>query len=334
MRADRPRDRITGRVLAMATVLAGAALGALAGGVTGVSAGLLVGIFLALGLYRRLGRRWARRRALLATPFPDAWRTFLLDRYDHFDRLSSDERRRFEDDLRLFLLETRITGVEVEVTDELRVLVAASAVTLSLGWPDYEWDQLTEVLLYPEAFDRDWRFRGDGERDPESDDDLVGQAHPWGTVILSVPSLLESFDDPDDAFHVGLHEFAHLLDMDQSHFDGIPVGLAERDVPAWVQVAARERERLQTEEAERDRPSRPRRRRGPRGRRPEPRRESVFDPYGADDPVEFLAVAVEAFFEASLAVRQEHPEVYRILAGYFRQDPAAGDDARGLTLEE
>ena len=59
--------------------------------------------------------------------------------------------------MRILLAETRITGVEVEVTDELRLLVAASAVTLSLGWPGYEWDQLTEVLLYAEDFDRDYR---------------------------------------------------------------------------------------------------------------------------------------------------------------------------------
>ena len=37
---------------------------------------------------------------------------------------------RFEDDLRLFLAEKRITGVGIEATDELRLLVAASAVTL------------------------------------------------------------------------------------------------------------------------------------------------------------------------------------------------------------
>jgi Mlc titration factor MtfA (ptsG expression regulator) len=198
--------------------------------------------------------------------------------------------------------------------------VAASAVTLSVGWPEYEWDQLTEVLLYPQEFDRDYGF----ERD-----ELAGQAHPWGTVILSVPSLHESFEDPDDAFHVGLHEFAHLLDVDQTRFDGIPAGLAGEPARAWVAAAERERERLLREDHEEDEPfrSRRRRRRGARSER------SVFDPYGMEDPVEFLAVAVEAFFEASLAVRREHPEVYRILADYFGQDPAAWDDARGLVLD-
>jgi Mlc titration factor MtfA (ptsG expression regulator) len=57
---------------------------------------------------------------------------------------------------------------------------------------------------------------------------------------------------------------------------------------------------------------------------------SVIDPYGAENDVEFLAVAVEAFFERPLALRRGHGEVYGMLKDYFGQDPAAWDDERGL----
>jgi len=279
-----------------AAALAGTALGALAGGWAGAGAGLAAGVGVGVAVHRILGRRAARRRAVLSFPFPERWRTFLLERYDHYERLDAAWRARFEDDVRIFLAEKRITGVGVEATDELRLLVAASAVTLSAGWPDYEWDQLTEVLLYPDDFDRDYAFGGD---------DRAGEAHPWGTVILSVPALLESFEVPDDAYHVGVHEFAHLLDVDQTHFDGIPVGLHGERAREWVAVAEKEMERLR------------------HGR-------SAFDEYGAHDPVEFLGVAVEAFFEIPQVVRRRHREVYAILSAYFAQDPAAWDDARGL----
>ena len=59
------------------------------------------------------------------------------------------------------------------------------------------------------------------------------------------------------------------------------------------------------------------------------RGKSVLDPYGAEDPVEFLAVAVEAFFErparrcASGTARST-----RSSRDYFGQDPAAWDEAR------
>jgi hypothetical protein len=297
VRVERPHDRRFGRVAGAASASAGAALGALAAGWPGAGAGLAVGVGVGVAVHRVLGRKAARRRAVLSLPFPEKWRAFLLERYDHYERLDPAWRTRLEDDVRIFLAEKRITGVGVEVTDELRLLVAASAVTLSVGWPEYEWDQLTEVLLYPDDFDRDYAFGGH---------ERVGEAHGWGTVILSVPALLESFEVPDDAYHVGIHEFTHLLDMDQTHFDGIPVGLRGERAREWAAVADEEMERMRR------------------------RRHSDFDDYGAHDPVEFLGVAVEAFFEIPQIVRRRHRDVYSILSEYFRQDPAAGDDARGL----
>jgi Mlc titration factor MtfA (ptsG expression regulator) len=299
LRVDAPHERVFARAASLVAIVGGLLLGGLLGGTTGAAAGGGLGGLLALVILKRADRRAARRRDALAIPFTDSARTFLLDRYDHYDRLPPDWRVRFEDDLRIFLAEKRITGVEVEVTEELRLLVAASAVTVSLGWPDYDWQQLTEVLLYPQDFDRDYRFGGN---------ELSGQTHAWGTVILSVPSLRESFEDPDDGFHVGIHEFAHLLDVSQTRFEGIPAGLPAARSREWVLLAEKEMARL---------------RKG----------KSVIDPYGADDPVEFLAVAVEAFFEPALEVRRKHRELYDLLAEYFGQDPAAWDDARGLVLD-
>ena len=283
---------------AAVVALAAATVGALTlgwpGGVAGAVAGTALG---ALRVRRMLARR-ARRRAAEAAPFPERWRAFLDERYDHYDRLPDAPRRAFESKVMVFLAETRITGVGVEVTEELRLLVAASASTLSLAWEGHAWEHVAEVLLYARDFDRDYSYEGR---------ELAGEAHPWGTVIISVPTLLDSFDDPDDGYHVGLHEFAHLADMWGTRFDGIPSGFDEEQSRRWLALAARERERMRT------------------GR-------SVIDPYGAESDVEFLAVAVEAFFERPLALRRGHAEVYGMLKGYFGQDPAAWDDERGLKL--
>jgi Mlc titration factor MtfA (ptsG expression regulator) len=298
LRTEQAPDRWFAPALGALTWVVTTGLGAVLSGPQGAVAGGIAGLAAGVGLHTALGRRMRRRREILAAPFPEVWRRVLEDWCDHYDRLDPPRRRRFEDDLRIFLAEKRITGVEAEVTDELRLLVAASAVTLSLGWPDFEWDALSEVLLYPQDFDRDYGFESR---------ELSGQAHGWGTVILSIPSLRHSFEDPDDAYHVGYHEFAHLLDLEMTHFDGIPVGMDEATTRDWVRLMDREMVRLR------------------RGR-------SVIDDYGAEEPAEFLAVAVEAFFESALALRERHREVYALLAGYFGQDPAAWDDARGLRL--
>lgn len=274
----------------------GGAVGVLAGTAAGFATG---GVAAAIGLAAfaraKCGRDAVRRAA--QAPLPSAWRRWLLGRYHHYRRLPAEARERFGADLMCFLAIKRITGIGLTLEDDHRLGVAASAVTLSLGWPDYDWGPLTEVLVYPQDFDHDYGF---------DTDELAGQAHPWGTVILSAPALAQSFADPEDGFHVGLHEFAHLLGLERSQFGGVPTGLSPALRSEWVETVEREMSLLRT------------------GR-------SALDPYGAHDPAEFFPVAVEAFFERPLAVRAEHARLYELLSSYFVQDAAAWDEDLGLS---
>jgi Mlc titration factor MtfA (ptsG expression regulator) len=294
--ALRGEDAWFAGAMAALAVLAGGVLGLAMGAASGGAIGSALGLGVGAVLWRALTTRATERERVRLAPFPEEWRRILEERYDHYHRLPPDLRRRFEEHVALFLAEKRITGVEVEASLELRLLVAASAATLTAGWEGDHWDHLAEVLLYKKDFGRDYSF---------DENDLSGQAHPWGTIILSVPTLEESFDDPDDGFHVGLHEFAHLLDVEQTRFDGVPRGLDAARSREWLEVVDHEMDRL---------------RRG----------KSVLDPYAGESPAEFLAVAVETFFERPLDLRQRHREVYAILRDYFGQDPAAWDEARGL----
>ena len=50
---------------------------------------------------------------------------------------------------------------------------------------------------------------------------------------------------------------------------------------------------------------------------------SSVDAYGATSPDEFFAVASEAFFVKPEALKEEQPALYRLLATYYRQNPAS-----------
>ena len=50
---------------------------------------------------------------------------------------------------------------------------------------------------------------------------------------------------------------------------------------------------------------------------------TLLDQYGAKDPAEFFAVAVECFFEKPRLFKGRHPRLYALLADYFNQKPAA-----------
>jgi len=176
----------------------------------------------------------------------------------------------------------------MQATDDLKLLVAASAVTLSFRWRGYEWRQLGEVLLYPDSFDQDYRFGGR---------DRIGQVDHWGTVILSVPELRRSFSSDTDCHHVGLHEFAHVLDLHRSNFNGIPPGLSLEQTRRWVAIQQTELELLRTG-------------------------HSILHPYGMTNELEFFAVSVEAFFQTPVAMEEQHPDLYSFLSIYFDQEPA------------
>ena len=240
-------------------------------------------------LDRTAARRQDEREAVLSIPFPRPWTTTLEVRCEHYRRLPAAYRDRFRKQVKVFLAEKRITGVEMEVPEETRLLVAASAISLTAGWPGYTWDPLTEVLLYPDDFDRDYKFGGN---------EASGMTHPWGIVILSVPTLNRSFDRSTEGHHVGFHEFAHLLDLAQGRFDGIPSYLDDAATRHWLQIVRQEESRV---------------REG----------DSILDAYALSSPVEFFATAVEGFFQIPVEMAARHEELYTFLSTYFRQDPAS-----------
>jgi Mlc titration factor MtfA (ptsG expression regulator) len=231
---------------------------------------------------------WFRRsRVRLPEPFPDEWAAFLWDHSAHYRRLPGRLQTAFKRDVQRLIAKQRITGVETKVDDPLRLLVATSAATLSVGWPGYKWSELSEVLLYPDDFDRDYTVGR-----PE----LAGIAHVWGTVILSVPSLRRSFTYYEDSYHVGLHEFAHLLTYDRGQQITVPVGLSPVQIRLWEAIKAEELKRV----ADGD---------------------SIVDTY-ALQPSEFFPCAVEAFFQKPIELREAHRRLYRFLSRYFCQNPA------------
>jgi Mlc titration factor MtfA (ptsG expression regulator) len=231
---------------------------------------------------------WLRKRRIpRAEPFPDHWAAFLWDHSAHYRRLPGRLRIAFEQEVRRFIITQRMTGVETTVDDPLRLLVAASAVTLSVGWPGYRWSEVSEVLLYPDDFDRDFAI---GPRE------LAGLAHVWGTVILSVPSLWHSFTYYEERYHLGLHEFAHLLTYQRGLPTTIPIGLSPERIQRWEQIQADELKRIAAG-------------------------DSVVDEY-ALQPSEFFPCAVEAFFQKPIALTEGHRALYRFLCRYFRQNPA------------
>jgi len=110
----------------------------------------------------------------------------------------------------------------------------------------------------------------------------------------------------DDGRNVVIHEFARQLDQESGPANGAPLhapGALDYSRQRWSQVFHASYAQLQHQA-----------RTGSVG---------LLDPYGAQDPAEFFAVASEVFFERPKELALEYPELYRELSGIYRVAPAS-----------
>ena len=96
-------------------------------------------------------------------PFSNEWRVILTEKVAFYNALSSEERIRFEFKVQEFLLNCRITGIEINVETTDEILVASSAVIPIFGFNNWKYSNIHEVLIYPNSFNKE--FETEGETD-------------------------------------------------------------------------------------------------------------------------------------------------------------------------
>ena len=260
-----------------------------------ISLAVLAAILYAYYQYATADSR--RRSAALAEDFPAAWRQNLSERVAFYLSLTQNEKARFEKQIQVFLARTRVTGVQTEVDDSTRLLVAASALIPVFGFPDWEYRNLGEVLIVPDA----WTLHGDPSKEVKPlEGTLLGSVQGFQNqhyMRLSKASLEQGFRDGMDRQNVGIHEFAHMLDEADGVIDGLPkAALPPELLQPWAGVMHREIEAIRAGKSE-------------------------INPYAATNEAEFFAVVTEYFFEKPEKLQEHHPELYQLLSRAFRQNP-------------
>jgi len=234
-----------------------------------------------------------RRKKLLAAPFPVEWEAVLHRDVAFFRALPDEQKTRFRNELKIFLGEKMITGIRTTIDTRTRVLVGASAVIPIFGFPSWEWDQISEVLVYPSRFGEDFSLDGEGSRNILG---MVGSGAMNRIMILVKPDLVQGFKNAADKRNVGVHEFAHLVDKSDGVVDGLPaVGLDREAIGPWVELVRRKMQEISDS-------------------------ESDINAYALTNEAEFFSVVSEYFFERPGLMKQKHPELFAMLQKVFRQD--------------
>ena len=192
-----------------------------------------------------------RRREILDQPFPPEWEGVLRKEVVFYRALDPEGQVRFRRELQIFLGEKRITGIKTPIDTTTLVLAGASAIIPIFGYPQWEWDQISEVLVYPGRFGRDFEFKEGNDRNTLG---MVGTGSMNRIMILSKPDLLQGFRNPSDKRNVGLHEFAHLVDKSDGTIDGVPaIGLDRRTIGPWIELIRRKMREIEAGDSDLDR---------------------------------------------------------------------------------
>lgn len=278
--------------------------------------GIVVGLLAAGLLAAWLLPKW-RLRSALARPLAPPLVAILERNLAQYGRMDRAEQQRLQRLVQQFLHEKSFVGCAgLEITDEMRVTIAAQACMLVLGrcgdqLPATLYPSLHAVLVYPGAFLVPRREIDASGVVTEQRQDLLGESWGDGRVILSWDHVrragtAEAFPGEPDAgapaaHNVVLHEFAHQLDSESGSTNGAPyLGSTER-YRSWSEVLSRNYAALRRDAMW-----------GQRG---------VLDHYGASSPAEFFAVATESFFEQPWELAARHPDLYEEFLKYFQVDP-------------
>jgi Mlc titration factor MtfA (ptsG expression regulator) len=212
----------------------------------------------------------------------------------YYQKLDPTEKARFEKQIIEFLTDTHIEGVGTEITELDQVLIASSAVIPIFGFPAWRYQNLTNIILYPDTFDGEFQFEG-GNRNILG---MVGSGYMNGQMLLSRAALTKGFSKSAGSEHAAIHEFVHLLDKSDGATDGIPENLMAHEYAApWLHLMHTEMHRIEAG-------------------------HSDINPYALTNEAEFFAVAAEYFFEKSGQFETKHPELYQQLSLIFQQKPA------------
>jgi MtfA peptidase len=178
---------------------------------------------------------------------------------------------------------------------------------LILGLDTEYFGKVTNIIVHPSTFAipgvRATAIHGmvdAGERP------LLGEAHYGrGPILLAWDQVVAGARHRGRGHNVVFHEFAHKMDMLDGVVDGTPLLPSKVALDRWIAVCTAELELMRRGEA------------GP-----------LLDDYGATDPGEFFAVATEVFFDRPIDCREIKPDLYEVLAAFYRQDPAAREQLR------
>lgn len=243
-----------------------------------------------------------KRSELSKSSFPVEWEAILKRNVPIYYRLPSEFQRELRGHISIFLAEKNFEGCAgLELTDEIKVTIAAHACVLLLGRTTGYYSALQSILVYPSHFASESISRI-GDHILSMHNMKLGESWALGFVVLAWDEIQKSAFSIEETDHnLVFHEFAHQLDQEDGRADGAPILENLSQYRSWARVLSREYEALTSAIAQ--------------------GLKTDLDPYGATSPMEFFAVLTEAFFCNPTSLFKQHQVLFDELKSFYKVDP-------------
>ena len=202
----------------------------------------------------------------------------LSQEFKFYQRLPENKKSYFEHRVARFIEKKKFIGKEnFVITDQVKVLIAATSCMLTFGMRHYLYKGLDAIIVYPSIY-----------LSTVSNKYHKGEFNPRMKVIaFSWEHFVEGFQINNNNLNLGIHEFGHAL-----HF----YGLKSEDISALLFADMFEKITQQTNH--------------------EPNKQRLiqsdyFRLYAYTNQFEFLAVILEHYFETPNEFRIEFPELFQ-----------------------
>jgi len=260
---------------------------ALGGGIT------LVMLFFKIKEQKRLQK-------LLQQPFKEEHRKYLRTT-PHYDKLSNEDKQKIERSVILFTNTKEFIGAGIDVTDEMKVIIAFYACLLLLHKTTTNcYDNLKTIIIYPNAVAFE-NLQAEGGIYTKEKFLIDGQAANDTVIIIWHDAKREAYHLRHD--NVIVHEFAHEIDFMDGEVDGVPP-IERSKYDEWTQVLFSDFKKL-NDVALKNR---------------EWGKYKLLGSYAATNEAEFFAVVTERFFESPKSLKKHFPELYNELKEFYKID--------------
>ncbi len=202
----------------------------------------------------------------------------LKNQFGFYKKLTPKHQQYFEHRLSLFIKDKHFIGREgLVVTEEMKVLISATAVMLTFGFRDFYIGLIGNIFIYPNEF---YSVANESYHKGEFNPKLQ-------TLVLSWKDFMRGFESHSDNINLGIHEFAHAIHLNS---------IKERDVSSTIfSDSFKELTDLLSHEEE---------------LRKSLIESRYFREYAYTNQYEFVAVIIETFIESPSEFRSQFPKVY------------------------